>query len=72
MVVLSAPGGGDGVTQLFFEADLLQREVGEHAHHVDDERLALGPVERLTPRLVDEGEEIARHCDGVFRPARRE
>ena len=63
--VLGAPGGGDPVAQLDVEAGSAQRDVAEHGHHVDDERLALGAVERLAPCLVDEREQIAGRLDGV-------
>ena len=42
-----------------------ERHVGQDRHHVDDERLALGPVECLAPGLVDERQEIAGGLERV-------
>ena len=63
-VVLGPPGGGDPVAQLGLEAGPAQRHVGQDRHHVDHERLALGPVERLETRGVDEREQVPRCLDG--------
>ena len=57
-VVLGPPGGRDPVAQVGLEAGPGQRHVGQHRHHVDHERLALGPVERLAPGRVDEREQV--------------
>ena len=61
--VLGAPGGRDAVAQLAVEPGARQRDVAQHGHHVDHERLALGAVERLAPRLVDEREQVAGRLD---------
>ena len=63
--VLGAPGRRDPVAQLRVEAGALQRDVGQDRHHVDDERLALRPVERLAARLVDERQQVAGRLDRV-------
>ena len=58
VVVLGAPRGGHAVAQLRVEPRALHRDVGLHAHHVDDERLALRAVQRCPPSLVDERQEV--------------
>ncbi len=62
-VVLGPPGGGDPVAQLRVEAGPLERDVGQDRHHVDHERLALRPVERLAPGRVDQRQEVAGRLD---------
>ena len=63
--VVGAPGRGDLVAQVALEPGTRQGDVAEHGHHVDHERLALRPVERLAARLVDEREEVAGRLDGL-------
>ncbi len=65
MELLGSPGGGDPVAQLEVEAGSAERDIAEHGHHVDDERFALRPVERLAPGLVDEREQVAGRLDGM-------
>ena len=60
-VVLGPPGRRDPVAKLRVEAGPVQRDVGQDRHHVDHERLALRPVERLAPGLVDERQQVPRH-----------
>ena len=62
-VVLGPPGGRDPVAQVGLEAGPGERDVRQHRHHVDDERLALGPVERLAAGGVDEREQVAGGLD---------
>ena len=61
--VLGAPGRRDPVAQLAVEPGPRQRHVGQDRHHVDHERLALRPVERLAPRLVDQRQQVAGRLD---------
>ena len=63
VVLLRPPGGRNALAQLGLEAGAPQRNVAEHAHHVDHERLALRPVERLAATVVDEREQVAGALD---------
>jgi len=62
-VVLGSPGGRDPVAQLGLETRPAQGYVRQDRHHVDDEGLALCPVERLAARPIDEREEVAGRLD---------
>ena len=64
-VVLGAPLGRDAVAVLRLEPGALQGHIRKDRHHVDDERIALRAVQSITPRLVDEGEEITGDVDRV-------
>src|SRR5439155_1306107 len=64
-VVLFPPRRRDAVAQLGLEARAPEGDVGEDAHHVDDERLALRAVERVEPRVADEREQVARDVEIV-------
>jgi len=67
VVILGPPRCRDLVAQGGIEADALQRYVAQHGDHVDDERLALGPVQRVAPAAVDQGEQVAPEIDVVGR-----
>ncbi|MCG3141082.1 MAG: hypothetical protein HDKAJFGB_02252 [Anaerolineae bacterium] len=52
VIIFGAPRRRDFIFQLDVKADLLQRKIGQHAHHVNNERFAFRAIQRLAARLV--------------------
>ena len=61
VVALAPPQAGHPVPKLEVDPGPRQCDVRLDGHHVDDEGLSFGAIDRVTARLVDEGEQVARH-----------
>src|ERR1700682_6270538 len=71
VVILGPPGGRDLAAQRRIESRALHRDVAQDRHHVDDEGLALGAVQRFLPAAVEEAQQVATEIDVAGRPSVR-